>query len=101
MSLAALARTSSRVTAAQQPCPRAPSTLTYHGRGADPHDRHATRADLNALSATEYVDFIFFVFFYVIYVIMSMILLLNLLIAMMGDTFSRTMAASTVRCNGM
>mmetsp|Transcript_15896 Transcript_15896/g.36188 ORF Transcript_15896/g.36188 Transcript_15896/m.36188 type:complete len:906 (-) Transcript_15896:167-2884(-) len=68
-------------------------TLAFTG---DPIILNLDRAQLQSLTTTEYADFIFFVIFYLIYVIMSMILLLNLLIAMMGDTFANTMRASTL-----
>lgn len=54
------------------------------------------RGRLADLTAAEAVDFVFFLFFYLFYAIMSMILLLNLLIAMMGDTYSGTMNDSTL-----
>jgi len=72
------------------------NSLVTLGFTGDPIILNLDRTELAKLTAAEAIDFLFFVFFYLFYIIMSMILLLNLLIAMMGDTFSSTMAISTL-----
>ena len=65
-------------------------TLAFTG---DPIQLNLDRAALESMTRTESLDFLFFIFFYAFYVVMSMILLLNLLIAMMGETFAQVSSA--------
>ena len=72
---------------------QAMATLAFLG---EPIDLELSKEQLSLLSGWQQVDMAVFLLFYVVYILMSIILLLNLLIALLGNTFMTTYNAASL-----